>query len=67
MFAPKIAKLFRLTVMDSDAGDFFIDLVARSVDERQKSGTRYNDFIDQVLDVFKGASEYTTKEKKDKK
>ena len=56
MFLPRIAKFFRLNAMDTEAGNFFIDLIAKAVDAREKSGARYNDFIDQVLDVLKGAS-----------
>ena len=55
VFFPKIANFFRLSLLDEEAGTFFLDLVKKSVEEREKSGTRYNDFIDQVLDVFKGA------------
>ena len=56
LFVPKLAKILGFAAMDLEGGNFFIDLVKKSVEEREKSGKRYNDFIDQVLDVFKGAS-----------
>ena len=56
VFLPRLALFLGVNVMDSEAGQFFIDLVKKSVEEREKSGKRYNDFIDQVLDVFKSAS-----------
>lgn len=62
LFMPKIAKLLGLTFMDVDAGTFFLDLVKKSVEEREKSGARYNDFIDQCLDVFKGRSKQASSE-----
>ena len=58
LFFPKLGKLLKFTGMDAEAGEFFIKLVRDSVEQRKESGVRYNDFIDQGLDAFKGESTY---------
>ena len=50
---PKLANLLRLNAMETEGANFFIDLVKRTIRQRQKSGQRQNDFVDQIIDVFK--------------
>ena len=61
MFMPWLAKLLRLNIKDTEASNFFMSIVKKSMEERRKSGgggegVRRNDFIDQVFDVLEKAN-----------
>ena len=62
--APSLSKLLDIPVLDEKALKFFTEMIYQSIDERQKSGIKRNDFIDLVQDVTMKEEE-KTKEKEE--
>jgi len=49
--APSLSKLLDIPLLDQKALKFFSEMIYQSIDERERSGLKRNDFIDLVQDV----------------
>ncbi|CAG7825767.1 unnamed protein product [Allacma fusca] len=54
VFVPKIAELLKLKITDSDADTFFSKVIVDTLDHREKTGEKRDDFLQLMLEVRQG-------------
>lgn len=52
-FLPKIANLFKMTFVDEDAVDFFVNVIKQTMEHRKTTKVKRNDFVDLTLDALR--------------